>query len=716
MRLAAVAAVAAAVSLAGAAVGCHPGRPRIPRADAADAPYDLADDEDRAAERDRLDALPPDAAERRELRAALATAVAARLDDELERHRLRRAQRYAFELVSLWRDDPAQLAVEGAALVPTLTRARAAFARAGVDDGALLALAALVELDPAGRAGWQAEIDEVIEFADDLARAEGGADAIRARSIPLLAPIVAALPARWLVDRYVELVAARQRAVNELLAHNGATIELVQAHHDVLDAAHQITGALARAGRLDDAITLIGGLSGLGVERPMAAAVAAVGINRRRPEPYRTLAAQLRDGRSEDDSADDDPGAALAVCTAGLAVRPRDPMLLACAAEHAAADGRILLAMRLLEQDFADGAEDADAAGELAALYRDRIGQLGFAGRLRAARDARVRLDGFIDGIKGRVPTSLLLGWTRDGDVVLARALVSQGHIDEATDILEDVAARSPTVEALEALATIEADRGHHAEARRALEQAIALGGDGIGDELIRGRLHRLAGEAARKGGDDTAAARHYVAALSIWATLTGDETARIELPPAVNGLRLVESGRALWAIGAPAKAIDVLNAALTVDADGEDTYIQVVAFLLMNQRLGEAASAFQRALASEQISDESKVYMALWLIGEQRAGGEPVDTAAIEYLETRRGGAWFDELARAATGRIELTALARTARSPTERAELAFYTATLSLGAPPPKRVRELLEQVVASDLILVYEREIARRRLSAP
>ena len=88
----------------------------------------------------------------------------------------------------------------------------------------------------------------------------------------------------------------------------------------------------------------------------------------------------------------------------------------------------------------------------------------------------------------------------------------------------------------------------------------------------------------------------------------------------------------------------------------------------------------------------------------------------AVDFLETRRGSAWADELARAATGRLEIGSLRRTATSPTERAELAFYTATLSLGSPPPERVRALLEEVVDSDLILVFEREAARVRLSKP
>jgi tetratricopeptide (TPR) repeat protein len=707
----------AVVVVACVAGACHPSPRPGARADGADAPYRLDDDDDRAEERDRLAAMRTDDPERLPLRARLAAALAGALGDELDRHRLRRAQLYLTELLSLWEPDPDRFGAEAGDLVPALLTARNTLAKAGIDDGTIMALAALVEADPVNTAAWSAELDEILAFTDDLARAQGGADAVRARAIPALAPAVAALPVGWLVDRYVGLVTARQEAVNALLLQSGATIELVQAHHDVLDAGNQVAGALARAGRLDELAARVSRMTGLGIERRLGVAAGAIAGAPDSPEPYRILAGVLRDGRRDDAVDDDDPAAAYAICRAALARRPRDAVLLACAAEHAAAADRPQVAIRLLEDAFADGAEDSEGARRLAGLYRDRIGRLGFSGRLGAARQVRKQLRAFLDSVKGRGPAvASILAWRRDGDVVLARALVSQGHLEEATKILVEVAEHAPTVDALEALAAIASDRGRFADARTVLEQAILLGGDKIAEQLVRARIHRLAAEAAREGGDDAGAANHYVAALSIWASLATDEDRPVELPPEVNGLRLVEIARSLWAIGDPDKAINMLRAALDVDSDGEQTHIQVVAFLLLEGRLAEATGAFHRALVSEQISDEGKVYMALWLLGEARRDGEAPDPAAVELLEGRAGTAWSDALARAATGRIGVAALARRATSATERAELAFYTATLSLGAPAPARVKELLEEVVRSDLILVFEREIARNRLSSP
>lgn len=704
----------AVVCVIAVATACHPQLRHPARPDAPDAAYRLDDDADRAEERDRLAALAPDDPARAALRGEIATVLAARIDDELTHARLRRAQRYLLELVSLWRDDPDHLAAEGKPLVPMLVRARDALAKAGIDDAVLVALVALVETDPDRAAQWHAEIDEVLAYADDLDRAQGGDNAIRARAIPNLTPIVHALPIGWLVDRYVDVVTARQVAVNTLLLKNGASIELVQAHHDVLEASHQVAGALGRAGRIDDLITRTAALTGLGAERELVVAALALRDNKTQAEPYVILAKYLREGRRDDDASDDDPGAAFGVCEAGLVAVPSNTSLLACAADNAAADGRPQLAIRLYEEVFAEGSEDAEAAARLAGLYRDRIGQLGFASRLAAARQVSAKLDDFLRAIKGRVPADKPLLWRRDGDVVLARALVSQGHVDEARRTLIRVAEHAPTVDALEALAAIEVDRGDPAAARTWLEQAIAIGGDGFQDEITRGRLHRLAGEAALLGGEDRVAMKHYVEALTIWASLAGDEDRRIELPPEVNGLRLVESARALWAIGEHDKALDVFEAALSVDSDGEITHQQVVAFLILNHELRAATDAFHRALSAEAIDDDRKIYMALWILTEDHRSGEDPDPAAVEFLAARRGPGWADALARVAAGKQDLDSLEAAARSPSQRAELAFYTATLALGGPSPAQVKKLLEQVVDSDLILGFEREAARRDLS--
>jgi tetratricopeptide (TPR) repeat protein len=700
--------------LVSTAAGCPKPHARGPRFPAEDAPLRLADDDDRALERDRFDAMASDDPGRRALRGALVTAIAARIDDELTRGRLRRAHVHVLELLALFRDDPDRIAAEAGPGIKSLLRARDAFGRAGFDDAALAVLVFLAEADPARRAERIAELDEVLAFTDDLARAQGGEHAVRARSIPALESIVHRLPVAWLADRWIDLIVARAKAVNDLLSSSpdiDTVRESLGMHVDVIDAAHQVAGALVRTHRASDVAAKLALLDGIGSEPTLREAAAKLAPT---SASWVDFAKRLRAGHRTDESGDDDPGAALAACRDALAILPRDGALIAAAADHAVAAGRPGLATAMLIALFADGAEDAAAAELLAGLLRDRIGELAFGGRLNAARATHKKLVITLDTLKGRVPLDSIQRWKRDGDVVLGRGLVAQGLLDEAERLLAPIVKRAPAADALEALGAIASERGRSVDARGHYEAAIQLPGEGVGAQIARGRLHRLAGDASAAAGDLARARSHYFAAFAIWTELGGDDAP--DLPPAQTGQRLVETGRALWSIGEVEKAIDVFEAAMTVDPDGEETHVQVVAFLVLGGQVGAAAEAFHRAVGAEAIGDEAKVYMALWLLGEQRRTGVTPDSTAVDYLASRTAATWPDELARAATGRLDLPALTAAARSPIQRAELAFYTATLELGRPPAAQVRRLLEQVVQAELVLVFEHQAARARLATP
>ena len=62
-------------------------------------------------------------------------------------------------------------------------------------------------------------------------------------------------------------------------------------------------------------------------------------------------------------------------------------------------------------------------------------------------------------------------------------------------------------------------------------------------------------------------------------------------------------------------------------------------------------------------------------------ARGEPRDRLAIEYLdEPRTATLWYELLAEAATGRLDLAALRAAATTGPRQAELAFYGVVLGL------------------------------------
>ncbi|HWU90655.1 MAG TPA: hypothetical protein VN253_25490, partial [Kofleriaceae bacterium] len=229
-----IVAVAAALACAG---GCAAG-PRA-RLDWPDAPVMLRDDADRAAAIDRLWATPP-GPERDRARARIADAIARRTVDALDDDRPFAAAALFDQLISLWQADP-EAAGRGLAEHAALLRSlRARFARSGALEPAVRALVVLAETDPDRRAAHLAELEEVLEFADQLAVAEYGPDARRAQPLALLGPAATALPLPWLVDRYVALLVERQVTVAGLLAAHGASLSLVRAHADVLSTSRRI--------------------------------------------------------------------------------------------------------------------------------------------------------------------------------------------------------------------------------------------------------------------------------------------------------------------------------------------------------------------------------------------------------------------------------------------------------------------------------------------
>ena len=219
------------------------------------------------------------------------------------------------------------------------------FARSGALEPAVQTLVVLAEIDPDARAARLAELDEVLGFADDLARADNGDAAARAQPIALLEPTALALPLPWLVERYVALQIERQRAVAQLIEHQGASMAIVRAHHDFLSTARRIASALARAGRPGEIHRRLAQLSGgFGSDRELAIRAEVV-ADQPTADAYAELAAALRrDERAAD------PTAALAVGLAGLARYPGDPGLLAGAGGDARTLGRIDQAIGLYEQ------------------------------------------------------------------------------------------------------------------------------------------------------------------------------------------------------------------------------------------------------------------------------------------------------------------------------------------------------------------------------
>ncbi len=721
MRLPAVIAAAAAAVLLLAACPRGPAARSGPAVAAiADAPWELEDVDDWLEVRDQLWGLAPGEPRRADLRVQLAAAQADRAVRWLDVNRPVQAHQALLELARLWADEPAALAAELAPARAALVRARAVFARSGADAEVALVLVLLAEIDPPGPDGRDAhlaELDEVLAFADELSVAEHGPAAIRARPIQILEGITAAVPLPALVDRFVALVAERQAALSAALRQDGATFDLVRAHTDVVRSARMIASALARAGRAGDIAAHLAAITGIGADDDLEGRAARVAAADATARDWLKLGAELRGG-SRDDG--DDPAAARAAYLAGLARFPDDAALAVAAARAARDRGRVHEPIRLLEQarraaaasGTSAGDADAAAADLLTDLYRVRLAGLAFNDRPTEARARLRELEAFFADLERAYPGRRWEATLGDGFATLGRGLVSQGELAEATALLERAVELDRDAEDLETLATVALKQQRWAEARRWAARGLAAASDDPIGAYRRARIHHLDGDAAAGLGDGAAAAEAWTDALSIWADFEG------ELPPAIAAERLIEAGELMWKLGERDRGLGLLDAAIDVDADGSDTHTRVVAFLVVRGEYERALDAFHRAVLSTQIGEYHQVYMALWMLAEARRRGVAADPLVVEFLEGRDGLLWHDDMARLATGRITREALAARAHTRGRRAELAYYTAVLGLGADgavrPDAEVRALLEGVVATDMVMFFEYEMARAYLA--
>lgn len=671
-----------------------------------DAPVALRDDSDRDQTIDRLWVLPAGAA-RDQIRTDVAAAVARRIGDALSEERPFAAALLLDQLTWMWQADPATVGRGLAPHAELLKQLRAMFAKSGALEPAIQTLVLLAEIEPAHRAEHVAEIDEILAFADELAIADNGPTAVRAQPLQLLQPTALALPLPWLVDRYVAMLIERQRSIQQLIDKQGASLQLVRAHHDILTTSRRVANVLARAGRPTEIHGALSRLKGLGTERELSTR-AEILASQPTAQAYAELAEELR----VDDHAPD-AAAALAVCTSGLAKYPGNVTLAIAAAGDARSLGRVDQAIELYEGALR-GSEDVDSAAalRLGKLYGERIQRLAGGGRPRAAHEAWRGVLAFTDKSAKEHPHLVWQQTAAIAESALGRGLASQGLIVDAKQALVGSIERAPSIDAYETLTTIEVQTDRFKSAQEWAQGGLSMLGDkSSGDRYRRAKLERIEGDALRGLGKQKEAATRYLDALRSWASLGESK----DLPRTVAAERLLDSGRAMYGMGDSDPAVDLVMRAVDIDADTADITAGAVAFLIEAGRYRDAVDAFHRGLGAN-LSDFYKIYMCLWIAGEAKRIGEPLDRLAADYLAGRQGDTWYELLARAATGRLPYPALRAAATTGPRQAELAFYTAVLDLDptASSPAAKKKLYAQVLAAKVVLDAEYDLARRYLS--
>jgi tetratricopeptide (TPR) repeat protein len=351
----------------------------------------------------------------------------------------------------------------------------------------------------------------------------------------------------------------------------------------------------------------------------------------------------------------------------------------------------------------------------LGGLYAERIQRLASGGRPSAANDAWQAALQFTAHSASAHPHAVWQHAAAIAESALGRGLASQGMIDDAEHLLTASLERAPSIDAYETLVTIDVQTDRYADAQRWARQALAMLGERTtGDRYRRAKLERLVGDGLRRAGKPRPAAERYLESLRRWASL-GDSK---DLPRSIAAERELDMGRAMWWLGDPGKAVDLAMQALDRDPQSEDLAANAVAFLIQAGRYRDALDAYHRSLGEPAIGEYHKVYMSLWIVGEAVRSGEPRDRQASEYLASRRGDLWYEQLAQLAAGKHSLAELRAVATTGPRRAELAFYGAILGLdpAAATPAGRHRMLEAVVAARLVLDAEYDLARRYLAQP
>jgi tetratricopeptide (TPR) repeat protein len=655
-----------------------------------------------------------------------------------------------FDPVEIWAT-PARVTPEEARLLrPAAELVLALFSPRGGDQQAVLALAALATLAPAEH-DWQERLDQVVGWSEEEGSFDEGAGSLHrgGSAIDALESALGDWPAPVVVLRLDGLYAARQKRFSSAIRHppsgdsaRRALGELLLAHGEEMQRAVISTaGAYLRAGRIADAATRTARLAAEEGDDPelRALLVAAAKPNAAAAD-YLALARRFLprvDFLGGTASESPDPVVAFRVLEAGLAAHPSDLDLLILSGHVARLLSSYFLAIRRLEE--AEAVIDTNpAARDLAGKISAELIELYFVRlrlRLDPERDAPAyaeadALKRRFEETKRRYATTELKVKDADIDFELARSYVNAGQIDRAEPLF--LRARDegePTAEVTVELANLALKRGDPARATRIVRDGIdALRAKGSGQDTIgsvegRARLDRLLGDTFDAGGDRDGAQAAWRGSLIGWERLMIEHMRRKNVSEAAEAT--VEVGKLLYLLGRRNEALQRFDDALEADEDRDQSYIDIVAFLVQAGETDAALSVYHRAIArpGHAVSEYVKIYTSLWVYDLTRRTNKIPDAKADSYLRSldqrhgelrpHRGAAWSRLLGRYAVGKISYEQALAAADTPGKRAEIYFYEAMHRLEEGKSDDAQQLWQKVVDTQMFSFFEFDMAARYL---
>jgi tetratricopeptide (TPR) repeat protein len=661
-----------------------------------------------------------------------------------------------FDPSELWAS-PARVTPEEARLLrPAAELVIALYSPRGGDQQAALALAALATIAPAEHQ-WQERLDQVVHWSDEESNFdEGGGGMHRGggnSAIDVLESALGDWPAPAVVLRLDQLYVARQKRFASALHHppagdtaRRALGELLLAHGDEMQrAVTSMAGAYLRAGRIADAATRTAQMTGqvagndgddpelrallVAAAKPDAAATSYLALARRFLPRVDFLGGTATESP--------DPVVAFRVLEAGLAANPSNLDLLILDGHVARLLSSYFLAIRRLEE--ADAVLDANpSARELEGKISAELIELYFV-RLRLRLDPEREAPAYAEAddlkrrfadTKRRFASTEMKVRDADIDFELARSYVNAGLIDRAEPLfLRAREEGEPTAEVTVELANLALKRGDPARATRIVREGLdAMRAKGAAQDTIgsvegRARLDRLLGDTFDASGDRDAAATAWRGSLIGWERLMIEHLRRKNVAEAAEAT--VEVGKLLYLLGRHGEALQRFDDALEADDDRDQSYIDIVAFLVQAGETDAALSVYHRALSrpGHSVSEYVKVYTSLWILDLTRRTNKVGDPKAEAYLRTldqrhgelrpHRGAAWSRLLGRYAVGKISYDQVLAAANTPGKRAEAYFYEAMHRLEEGKSDDAHQLWQKVVETQMFSFFEFDMASRYL---
>jgi tetratricopeptide (TPR) repeat protein len=659
----------------------------------------------------------------------------------------------------LWAPDPRTKIspVEQDLLGRTAKLVLAVFSPRGADSQVALALATLATMEPTAH-DWPERLAELIHWTEEAGntgdtsgfrRPTSSAEILESAFSDLPSPALASPLDGLYAERQKKFVSVLRKPLNGGESSRKALGDLLLAHGDEMQrAVFNVATLYLRCGLIERAAHRTAELVDQPGDDPeLRALLEAAAKTVAEPADFLRLARRflpkvdLLGGTATDNP---DPLVAFRAVEAGLGRFPGDADLLLLSAHVARVLSSPFLAIRRLEEAKTvveatpggiDGEQAAKISAELIELYFVRLRLRLDPERSAPAFDEADLLRRRSAETRRRFQKADIKIRDADIDFEVARSYLNAGLIDRAEPLFLRARSESePTAEVSIELANLALKRGDPRRATQILREAIdamrtkGAQQDTIGSVEGRSRLERLLGDATDISGDHAGAEVAWRGALIGWERLMIEHLRRKSYTASAEAT--FEVGRLLYQLGRHAEALQKFDEALEQDSDRDQSYIDMIAFLVQNGESEAAVGIYRRGVTrpNRAVSEYVKVYTSLWVLDLSRRSNKVPDATAEAYLRTldqrhpemrpHRGATWYRQLARYEVGKIGYPEILSAADTNAKQAEIYFYEAMRRLADGKPEDAHQLWQKVVDTRMFSFFEFDMAARylRVGAP